>query len=164
MALIVAPYVSRLTVIATVSSSLFAPPGPVFPRSLETRRRLAAPLYPVVGAKLSPFRAVLMAVCVPVNVIVAVPLAPAVKVSPEVVDSVDVPLVLITWSWIGLDAASESATDRALLFAVENTFTVLLMVDWLPGTVFTGARLVGITVITKVWLGLVARPPPPPLS
>ena len=83
MALIVAPYVSMLTVIATVSSSLFAPPGPVFPRSFETRRRLAAPLYPVVGAKLSPFRAVLIAVCVPVNVIVAVPLAPAVKVSPR---------------------------------------------------------------------------------
>jgi hypothetical protein len=46
----------ELTVMATLSVSLSAPPVPVLPWSFVTICRLAAPLKLAVGAKLSPFR------------------------------------------------------------------------------------------------------------
>ena len=67
----------------TVSLSVRVPPVPVLPWSLVTIWRLAAPEKPAVGLKLSPASAVLTAVIVPVNVIVAsaVP-SPTENVSP----------------------------------------------------------------------------------
>src|SRR5262245_32641496 len=69
-----------------------APPAPVLPRSLIQAVTNAAPWNPVVGARVVPLRAALIAVSVPVNVIdsSAVP-SPAENVNPLTLPRVRVP-------------------------------------------------------------------------
>ena len=83
---------AAVTVIATESVSLFAPPVPENPWPFVVIERLAAPLKFGVGAKPSPFSRPLIAAIVPVNVMLAslVP-SPTLKVRPVVPLSVMVP-------------------------------------------------------------------------
>ena len=139
---------TALTLMVTVSVSVRVPPVPVAPRSLLTICRLAAPVKLVVGLKLSPFRAVLTAEMVPVNVIVAsaVPSPTENDSAPGIVpNNVVAPLVLTSWTWTVV--ASTSLIEIRLLLPVENTFGVFVVVVWAPGTELTGASLTAVTAI-----------------
>src|SRR5947207_12377169 len=73
----------RLTTLtATLSTSLSGPPAPVLPWSLVVMRRLAAPLKPAAGVKVTVARALLRAARVPVIVTVPVPLPLSVTSPP----------------------------------------------------------------------------------
>src|SRR4051794_40885407 len=99
-----------------------------------------------------------MLAIVPVNVMVAVPLAPAVKVRPVVLDRVAVPLVLANCTWAVLAPASTSLIEMALALPVESTLAVFTCVDWVAGTVLTGASLTAVMVMLRVAAALVAVP------
>src|SRR5262247_4124590 len=109
---------TALTVMATESLSLRAPPEPVLPWSLVVTVRLAAPLKLPVGANTRPLRALLMLARLPVTVTVAVPLPLTVR--PEVPASVSTPLVAAKVTWTLELPASTSAIEMALPLAVEN--------------------------------------------
>ena len=88
---------TALTVMATVSVSVWAPPEPVLPWSLVVTVRLAVPLKLPVGWNTRPLRAVLMLASVPVTVTVPVPLPLTVR--PEVPARVSTPLVTASVTW-----------------------------------------------------------------
>ena len=120
------------TLIVIVSSSVSAPPLPVLPWSSVWICTLAAPIKLVVGEKMSPFKAVLIADSAPVKTITgsAVPL-PVVKVNPVTPLRVAVPLVEVRVTRTLLPPASTSAIlirlGRAVL-KVRSTFWLVVCV------------------------------------
>ena len=92
---------TALTVMATESLSVRAPPEPVLPRSLVATVMLAAPLKLPVGANTRPLRAVLMLARLPVTVTVPVPLPLTVR--PAVPARVSTPLVAVSVTWTLLE-------------------------------------------------------------
>ena len=103
-----------------------------------------------------PFRAALTFTSVPRKVIVAsavpspapVPFASLkLKLRPEVVLSVRVPLVAVSVTWMLFPPASRSATEIWLPLPLEKVSGVFCGVPCGPGTVFTGASLTAATLI-----------------
>jgi hypothetical protein len=95
---------------------------------------------------------------VPLNVIVAVPLAPALKLRPPMPDSDSVPFVLLICTCTV--AASGSATLMALPLPLENTSAVFCGVACAPGTVFTGGSFTAVMLIGREMLPVLAPPEP----
>src|SRR5882724_6004307 len=149
---------TALTVMATVSTSVWAPPEPVLPRSLVVTVRLALPLKLPVGWNTRPLRAVLMLVRLPVTVTVAVPLPLTVR--PVVPARVSTPLVAASVTWTLLLPASTSAMEMALPPALENVSVPSSFMAWATGTVFTGASLMALTVMATVSVSPSAPPEP----
>src|ERR1044072_6158379 len=147
----------------TVSVSVFAPPDPLLPRSFVVMVKVAAPLKPSVGVKLMPFKAALMLLIVPWNVIVAsaVPSPlhpPQPKFRPLVPLSVNVPLVAVSVTWIAFGPASTSVTEIWLPAPLENVSGVFWLVLCGPGTTFTGASFTALMVIPFVAVLLLLAP------
>src|SRR5882724_5567837 len=149
---------TALTVMATVSTSVWAPPEPVLPRSLVVTVRLALPLKLPVGANTRPLRAVLMLARLPVTVTVPVPLPLTVR--PAVPASVSTPLVAASVTWTFELPASTSAMAMALPPALENVSVPSSFMAWAAGTVFTGASLTALTVMATVSTSVWAPPEP----
>src|SRR5882724_6423846 len=149
---------TALTVMATVSTSVWAPPEPVLPRSLVVTVRLAAPLKLPVGANTRPLRAVLMLARLPVTVTVPVPVPETVR--PAVPARVSTPLVAASVTWTLLLPASTSAIEMALPAALENVSVPSSFMVWATGTVLTGASLTAFTVMATVSVSPSAPPEP----
>src|SRR5882724_9205196 len=149
---------TALTVMATVSTSVWAPPEPVLPRSLVVTVRLAAPLKLPVGWNTRPLRAVLMLARLPVTVTVPVPLP--LTVSPDVPARVSTPLVAASVTWTLLLPASTSAMEMALPPALENVSVPSSFMAWAAGTVLTGASFTALTVMATVSTSVWAPPEP----
>src|SRR5882672_10581155 len=149
---------TALTVMATVSTSVWAPPEPVLPKSLVVTVRLALPLKLPVGANTRPFNAVLMLARLPVTVTVPVPLP--LTVSPDVPASVSTPLVAASVTWTFELPASTSAMEMALPAAAENVSVPSSFMLWATGTVLTGASLTALTVMATVSTSVLAPPEP----
>src|SRR5882724_5132421 len=148
---------TALTVMATVSTSVLAPPEPVLPRSLVVTVRLALPLKLPVGANTRPFNAVLTLARLPVTVTVPVPLPLTVR--PAVPASVSTPLVAASVTWTLLLPASTSAMAMALPAAVLKVSVPSSFMAWAAGTVFTGASFTALTVMVTVRLALPLKLP-----
>src|SRR5215468_5795452 len=149
---------TALTVMATESTSVLAPPDPVLPWSLVVTVRLAAPLKLAVGANTRPFSAVLMLARLPVTVTVAVPLP--VTVRPVVPASVSTPLVAARVTCTLELPASTSAMLIAFPLAVENVSVPSSFMVWAAGTVLTGASFTALTVMATESVSLSGPPEP----
>ena len=99
--------------------------------------------------------------CVPRSVIVAVPLAPAKIVALPASVTLTVPLVALSWTSM-FPLASTSLTVIALPLPLEKTSVAPLATVCAPGTVFTGASFVAVTV--KLKLVAPIEPPAPSLT
>src|SRR5687767_12764902 len=77
----------------------------------------------------------------PVTVMVALLLAPAVKPSAAVLPRVRVPLVTVRVTRIRPSPASASSMEMRLLLAEEKASGVFMLVNWAPGTLLTGGLL-----------------------
>ena len=134
-----------------VSASLWMPPLPLLPRSLEVMAIVVVPPNPAVGVNVRPSRAAFRLPSVPRNFIKAslVP-SPLLKVRPPVPlnDSKPSAAVSVISNW--LPPASTSLMLIRLPLAADSTSGVPGSVDWTPGIPFTGASFTGVTVIATL--------------
>lgn len=116
-----------LTMIETALVVCFAPPVPELPKSLLLIVNVVVPRPDEVGSNRSPLRAALILAIEPKNVMVEsrVP-SPALKVKPDVLDSVNVPLLIETVTRRFL--ASASPTVIAFPLADEKTKGVTIFI------------------------------------
>ena len=139
-----------LTVMATRSESLRAPPAPLLPWSSVIISTLALPLKFGVGSNTNPSRALLISVIVPVKVTLAVPSAPPVMVNPLMPLRLSAPLTAFRVTRRVPAPASTSPMEIGLLVTAENTRAVSSLVDCATGTLLIGASLSGSTVMVTV--------------